>query len=183
MSDFFDMARFSRPHGLPLDRCRRQRRLAPLPAMAMSIAVIWTALVSLAPLPVSADGPAEQARLPELVLTKHRTFSIPFRLPKAQDAESAPQRVSMSVSQDLGGSWEAAPEQTKVENLPALKPIAEPASELKPAPETSVMDTWVDSVASVFDAEPAVQNKAPEAAPAVIKNNEALPPAELPVVK
>ncbi len=78
--------------------------------MAMAVAVIWTALVSLAPLPVTADGPAEQARLPELVRTKHRTFSIPFRLPKAQDAESAPQRVSMSVSKDLGGSWEAAGE-------------------------------------------------------------------------
>ena len=83
----------------------------------------------------------------------------------------------------LGGSWEAAPEQTKVENLPALKPITEPAADVKPAPETSVMDTWVDSVASAFDAEPAPVNNAPEAVPAVVKNNESLPPAELPVVK
>ena len=67
--------------------------------------------------------------------------------------------------------------------MPALKPITEPAADVKPAPETSVMDTWVDSVASAFDAEPAPVNNAPEAVPAVVKNNESLPPAELPVVK
>ena len=64
----------------------------------------------LSPLPAVAEGPAEQARLPELVRTKHRTFSIPFRLPAAQDADAAPQRVVMSVSKDLGGTWEAAGE-------------------------------------------------------------------------
>ena len=48
--------------------------------------------------------------MPEVVRTKHRTFSIPFRLPTPQDADAAPQRVVMSVSKDLGGTWEAAGE-------------------------------------------------------------------------
>ena len=64
----------------------------------------------LLPLLAVADVPAEQGRLPELVRTKHQTFSIPFRLPAAQDADAAPQRVVMSVSKDLGGTWEAAGE-------------------------------------------------------------------------
>jgi len=76
----------------------------------MALAVVWTALGSLAPLALGAEVPAEQARLPELVRTKHRTFSIPFRLPAAQDADATPLRVSLSVSKDLGGSWEAAGE-------------------------------------------------------------------------
>lgn len=74
----------------------------------MTLAVVWIALANLVPLPVGAEGPGEQARLPELVRTKHRSFSIPFRLPAAQDADAAPQRVSLSVSKDLGGTWEAA---------------------------------------------------------------------------
>ena len=64
----------------------------------------------LLPLLAVADVPAEQGLLPELVRTKHQTFSIPFRLPAAQDADAAPQRVVMSVSKDLGGTWEAAGE-------------------------------------------------------------------------
>jgi hypothetical protein len=64
----------------------------------------------LLPLLAVADVPADQGRLPELVRTKHQTFSIPFRLPAAQDADAAPQRVVMSVSKDLGGTWEAAGE-------------------------------------------------------------------------
>ena len=64
----------------------------------------------LTPLPILAEGPAEQPRLPELVRTKHRTFSIPFRLPTSNDADATPQRVVMSVSKDLGGTWESAGE-------------------------------------------------------------------------
>ena len=83
----------------------------PLRGIAIAVAI---ALVSggglLSPLPVAAEGPVERPRLPELVRTKHRTFSIPFRLPAAQDADAAPQRVVMSVSKDLGGTWEAAGE-------------------------------------------------------------------------
>jgi hypothetical protein len=79
----------------------------------MAITVAWGAAAgTLAAFPIGAhaQGPVEQVRLPELVRTKHRTFSIPFRLPTAQDADAAPQRVVMSVSKDLGGTWEAAGE-------------------------------------------------------------------------
>jgi len=110
IADFPDMARFSSPYCPPVRHCRRQSHLSPLPEIAMAIAVAWAAVGSLAPLPAGAEGPAEQARLPELVRTKHRTFSIPFRLPAAQDADATPLRVSLSVSKDLGGSWEAAGE-------------------------------------------------------------------------
>jgi hypothetical protein len=75
------------------------------------IAVGWVAgTASLTPFPAAAAVPAEQSRLPELVRTKHRLFSIPFRLPTAQEADAAPKRVVMSVSKDLGGTWEAAGE-------------------------------------------------------------------------
>jgi len=54
----------------------------------------------------------EPAGLPPLVRTKHRTFTIPFRLPPTQDpdADAAPQRVELQVSRDLGGSWDKAGE-------------------------------------------------------------------------
>jgi hypothetical protein len=77
----------------------------------VAVSIAWAAGTGgLSPLLAATDGPAEQARLPELVRTKNRIFSIPFRLPAAQDADAAPQRVAMSVSKDLGGSWEAAGE-------------------------------------------------------------------------
>jgi hypothetical protein len=59
---------------------------------------------------VAAAG--EPAGLPPLVRTKHRTFTIPFRLPPTQDpdADAAPQRVELQVSRDLGGSWDKAGE-------------------------------------------------------------------------
>jgi hypothetical protein len=44
------------------------------------------------------------------VRTKHRTFTIPFRLPAAKDADAEPQRVLLNVSKDLGGTWEQAGE-------------------------------------------------------------------------
>jgi hypothetical protein len=56
-----------------------------------------------------AAEPAEP-RLPELVRTKHRVFSIPFRLPATTTPDAKPQRVTMSVSRDLGGTWEPAGE-------------------------------------------------------------------------
>lgn len=56
-----------------------------------------------------AAEPAEP-RLPELVRTKHRVFSIPFRLPATTTPDATPQRVTMSVSRDLGGTWEPAGE-------------------------------------------------------------------------
>ena len=57
----------------------------------------------------AADSPAA-ASLPELVRTKHRVFSIPFRLPPAQTPDAAPQRVVLSVSTDLGVTWAQAAE-------------------------------------------------------------------------
>jgi|694.fasta_scaffold07366_10 hypothetical protein len=103
------MVQSSQPHSLPVLCCRRQRGFA----IAVAVAAVWAAGGgSLPPLlaRAAAEGPAEQARLPELVRTKHRTFSIPFRLPTAKDADAAPQRVMMSVSKDLGGTWEPAGE-------------------------------------------------------------------------
>ena len=52
--------------------------------------------------------------LPDIVRTKHRTFSIPFRLPPTQDPndDAAPQRVVLNVSKDLGATWSAAGETT-----------------------------------------------------------------------
>jgi len=108
MADFPDMAIPSPSRCLPVYRCRRQRGLPSLSEVAIAIAVGWAALGSPIGVSVGAEGAAEQARLPELVRTKHRTFSIPFRLPVAQDADATPQRVSLSVSKDLGGTWQAA---------------------------------------------------------------------------
>lgn len=55
---------------------------------------------------------AQPAGLPELVRTKHRSFTIPFRLPKPQDpdADAAAQRVILEVSKDLGATWHPAGE-------------------------------------------------------------------------
>jgi len=76
-------------------------------ATLAAAATIWPGA---APPRAAAEGRLEQAGLPELVRTKHRTFSIPFRLPAPKDADAAPQRVVMSVSKDLGGTWEPAGE-------------------------------------------------------------------------
>jgi len=59
----------------------------------------------------AADG-AEPPGLPELVKTRQRQFAIPFRAPATQDpnADAAVQRVVLSVSKDLGATWEPAGE-------------------------------------------------------------------------
>lgn len=58
------------------------------------------------------QGPAAGPGLPELIRTKHRTFAIPFRVPKSQDpdADAAAQKIVLDVSKDLGGSWQPASE-------------------------------------------------------------------------
>jgi hypothetical protein len=50
--------------------------------------------------------------MPELVRTKHRTFAIPFRLPKSQDpdADATAHKIVLEVSKDLGGDWQTAGE-------------------------------------------------------------------------
>ena len=90
-------------------RFRRLRRAALAVALAVATACAcgWTPAAG----PVgAADLPAAPAGLPELVRTKNRSFSIPFRLPASQDADAAAQRVVMSVSKDLGVTWEPAGE-------------------------------------------------------------------------
>ena len=99
------MAHSSQPRSLPASTSNLLRGLATAAAVALV-----AGLGILTPLPILAEGPAEQPRLPELVRTKHRTFSIPFRLPTSNDADATPQRVVMSVSKDLGGTWESAGE-------------------------------------------------------------------------
>lgn len=56
----------------------------------------------------STPGP----NLPEPVRTRHRGFSIPFRVPKPSDpdADAATERVVLQVSTDLGTSWQSAGE-------------------------------------------------------------------------
>lgn len=65
-------------------------------------------------LPAVAPGQADRAApgMPEIVRTRHRTFAIPFRVPKPQDpaADAAPQRIVLDVSRDLGGTWQSAGE-------------------------------------------------------------------------
>ncbi|MFM7293168.1 MAG: hypothetical protein ACKO6B_18335, partial [Planctomycetia bacterium] len=83
----------ARPHGL-----LRGRRAAVAVATVITVAQSlgagglphWLPHVEAR---AAAEGTVEQVRLPELVRTKHRTFSIPFRLPTAKDADAAPQRV------------------------------------------------------------------------------------------
>jgi hypothetical protein len=60
----------------------------------------------------AGQGPAASPGMPELVRTKHRTFAIPFRLPKSQDpdADATAQKIVLEVSKDLGGSWQTAAE-------------------------------------------------------------------------
>jgi hypothetical protein len=105
------MYRASRPNCLsaPSYSWQRGRVLLWGTAIAITFATFVGSLPACQQLS-AAEGSAGQVRLPELVRTKHRTFSIPFRLPATQDADAAPQRVIMSVSKDLGGSWEAAGE-------------------------------------------------------------------------
>ena len=100
-----DMARASQSKDSTILSGRGLRRLAW--AAATGLAVVAAGL----PSPQArADGVGGPPRLPELVRTKHRSFAIPFRLPAAQDADAAPQRVLMGVSKDLGGTWEPAGE-------------------------------------------------------------------------
>ena len=105
------MARCSQSYSLSGLNLRLPRGIGRWQSLVMAVALACLAGAGrLLPLLAVADVPAEQGRLPELVRTKHQTFSIPFRLPAAQDADAAPQRVVMSVSKDLGGTWDAAGE-------------------------------------------------------------------------
>ncbi len=47
---------------------------------------------------------------PTVVRTKNRVFSIPFRLPPKKSTDASPRSVMLSVSKDLGATWETAQE-------------------------------------------------------------------------
>jgi hypothetical protein len=72
--------------------------------LAAAVVAVWAGM--------AIGAAAEPSGLPDLVRTKHRTFAIPFRLPKSQDpdATAAAERVVLHVSKDLGGSWDPAGE-------------------------------------------------------------------------
>jgi hypothetical protein len=74
-------------------------------------ALLLIAVVGFVP-PAAGQGLPAAPGMPELVRTKHRTFAIPFRLPKSQDpdADAAPQKIVLDVSKDLGGAWQPAGE-------------------------------------------------------------------------
>jgi len=88
---------------------RRQRQ--PRRATALAWICLLAGVVVSPPTWSAEQGGS--AALPELVRTKQRVFSIPFRLPPPKSADAAPQRVVLSVSTDLGVTWaqagEAAP--------------------------------------------------------------------------
>lgn len=94
----------------PMETVQRRR---PAPR-ATAIACACLVAVAFVPLVARSEPSNNAAALPELVRTRQRVFSIPFRLPPAKSAESAPQRVVLSVSSDLGVTWapaaEAAPD-------------------------------------------------------------------------
>ncbi|MFM1995780.1 MAG: hypothetical protein RLZZ111_167 [Planctomycetota bacterium] len=87
----------------------------PGPARAMHRTVWWRRLAAVV-LACAGSLAAAQAPqppgLPELVRTKHRTFAIPFRIPKSEDpdTDAAAQRVVLNVSTDLGVNWQSAGE-------------------------------------------------------------------------
>jgi hypothetical protein len=78
-------------------------------ASACLLILMMTAAVS-----ARATEQAGSTALPDLVRTKQRAFSIPFRPPPAKSPDAAPRRVVLSVSTDLGVTWtqagEAAPD-------------------------------------------------------------------------
>ena len=79
--------------------------------LGLIAAVLITAAV-VSPTEAAGQGVAAPSGMPELVRTKHRTFAIPFRVPKSQDpdADAAAQKIVLDVSKDLGGSWQTAGE-------------------------------------------------------------------------
>ncbi len=78
----------------------------------------WTvALVPTVALDAAPRDERSVVGLPELVRTRQQVFAIPFQLPVAHDADAAPRRVVMSVSKDLGITWEPAGEVTPAAGL------------------------------------------------------------------
>jgi hypothetical protein len=97
--------------GFPCAPFASPLRKPSVPARALGWVLVWALLLPIA-VAGSALAAADPPGLPELVRTKQRSFTIPFRLPKSQDpdADAAAARVVLQASQDLGGTWEAAGE-------------------------------------------------------------------------
>ena len=76
--------------------------------VASVVIVLSTCLVSAAG---EADSGAPGGHgLPDLVRTKQQVFSIPFNIPKPQTPDAKAERILLSVSKDLGATWEPAGE-------------------------------------------------------------------------
>jgi len=88
----------------PASTSLRSTRVRRALLLALAAVAGWAAARGLAEQPATG--------LPELVRTKHRTFSIPFRLPTSADpdTDAAPRKVVLNVSSDLGVSWRTAGE-------------------------------------------------------------------------
>lgn len=87
-----------------------RRRDSVLPSALLAIAICIAAGIG----PTAghaADGSLPPPpSLPDLVRTKHQVFSIPFSPPPSQSPDTAAQRITLSVSKDLGATWEPAGE-------------------------------------------------------------------------
>ncbi|MBM4058819.1 MAG: hypothetical protein FJ275_11430, partial [Planctomycetes bacterium] len=82
------------------------------PGIALSTSLVLASLLLTTGAAAGRVEAAEPPGLPAPVRTKHRSVTIPFRLPASQDpdADATPQRVVLNVSKDLGGSWSVAGE-------------------------------------------------------------------------
>ena len=114
MADLHDMVRMRTQSVYPRNSCRCGVGSLWLTAWRVCL-VCLVCLVCHGFTAVSRSTPAADSepavhRLPELIRTKHLVFSIPFRLPAKPSPDSAPQRVTLSVSKDQGGTWEQASE-------------------------------------------------------------------------
>jgi hypothetical protein len=90
---------------------RHRGRALPRALLAIAACIGAGACLAAAPAARAADGgPTPPPPLPDLVRTKHQVFAIPFSPPPAQSPDTAAQRVTLSVSKDLGATWEPAGE-------------------------------------------------------------------------
>ncbi len=92
-----------------LSTSQARRSFAPLLRVARLVPLACGCLLAASAV---ADDAGSRATLPDVVRTKHRTFQIPFRPPRPQDADtdSAPTRIVLDVSRDLGVTWQVAGE-------------------------------------------------------------------------
>ncbi|NBV45499.1 MAG: hypothetical protein EBR86_07625 [Planctomycetia bacterium] len=89
---------------------RAHRRLAGgarfMRGASTALVAVSVVLAGLVGLSAGADDPPLPPRLPELVRTKQTVFSLPFRVAPPQSPDRAATRVVLSVSRDLGATWQ-----------------------------------------------------------------------------